>query len=61
MFDKKVLLLSVIIAALIGVAVTFLATSLFPGFANLSPFIKGAVIGAFCGPVYPLLARSFRA
>ena len=60
MFDKKTLLLSVVVAALVGVAVAFLATNLFPGFADASPLIKGAVIGAFCGPIYPLLARSSR-
>lgn len=60
MFDKKALLLSVVVAALVGVVVAFLATSLFPSFANASPFIKGAVIGAFAGPIYPLLARNSR-
>lgn len=60
MFDRKTLLLSVVVAAFVGVTIAFLATSLFPGFANASPLIKGAVIGAFCGPIYPLLARASR-
>lgn len=60
MFDKKALFLSVIVAALIGILVAFLAITLFPGFAGLSPLIKGAIIGAFAAPVYPLLARRSR-
>jgi len=60
MFDYKALFLSVIVAALVGVLFAFLATTLFPGFTNASPLIKGAVIGAPCGLIYPLLARRNR-
>ena len=61
MFDKKALVYSVIIAALIGVLVSFLATSFIPVWASASPLIKGAVTGAFCGPIYPILAGRSRA
>ena len=60
MFDKKALMLSIVVAALAGVVVAFLSTSFFPGFANANPLVKGAVIGACCGPIYPLLARRSR-
>lgn len=60
MFDMKTLLLSVVIAAFVGVLVAVLATTLFPSWSDLSPFIRGAVIGAFAGPIYPLLARRSR-
>ena len=60
MFDKKVLFLSIILAAFVGVLVAVLATALLPGWSNLSPFIRGAVIGAFAGPIYPILARRSR-
>lgn len=60
MFDKKLLLLSVVIAALIGVLVAVVATTLYPGWSELSPLIRGAVIGAFAGPIYPLLVRRSR-
>jgi hypothetical protein len=57
MFNTKTLLLSTVAAAIVGVFVTVIATTLFPGWLELSPFIRGAVIGAFAGPIYPLLAR----
>lgn len=60
MFHKRTLFLSIVVAALVGILVAFLATILFPGWSDLSPFVRGAVIGAFAGPVYPLLARRLR-
>ena len=60
MFDKKTFFLSIVVAAVVGILVAFLSTIPFPGWSDLSPFVRGAVIGAFAGPVYPLLARRSR-
>lgn len=56
MFDKKALIYSVILSALVGVLVAFSANYFFAGWAKDNPLLMGLVIGAICGPIYAVFA-----
>jgi ABC-type Fe3+-siderophore transport system permease subunit len=56
MFNRKALIYSVVLSALVGILVAFFASYFFAGWTKDNPLLMGLVIGAICGPIYAVIA-----
>jgi uncharacterized integral membrane protein len=56
-FNKKALLYSMVVAALLAVLIASLVHFFFANWARENPLILAIIVGALCGPIYVVMAR----